>query len=176
MDSLLLILCSVLLSFTLITYFDVQIVPGLTSGSSYSSALCLFDMSPSFFKYFLAFWFNGMFKVHLVLSQNRPWNQPFSLWSSSSIWGKVHLETKIYASGVLTRIGGHTLSISLYQTSWVYIFLEVLSWTLEWRVSLELQLLSPCKPGATGSHLTTEKVPLGNKVRQKWVDLRGRET
>lgn len=29
------------------------------------------------------------------------------------VLGKVHLETKIYASGVLTRIGGHTLFLNI---------------------------------------------------------------
>lgn len=61
MISLLSILCSVLLFLTLVIYFDVVIIPGLASGSSSQPALCPSDMSPSFFKWFLAFWSKLMF-------------------------------------------------------------------------------------------------------------------
>lgn len=60
MGSLLTVLCSMFLFLTLIIYFDIQLVPGLASGNSFHLALCPFDMSPSFFKGFLAFWFNKM--------------------------------------------------------------------------------------------------------------------
>ena len=80
-------------------------LPRLAVGAFLSCLLYPFDISPSFFEHFFAFWHNRMFQSHLVLSLPQPWNQVFLQGPPVPFRGWLYLEAKVWVLDMLIAIG-----------------------------------------------------------------------
>lgn len=56
---------------------------------------CPFIMPPITSVHFLPFWHHKMFQAHLVISQSRPWNQPFLLGALVPIFEEWYLDNQV---------------------------------------------------------------------------------
>lgn len=73
-------------------------------GASASWPLSLFDIFPSSFQDFLAFWHDKMFRACLVPSPLQPWNQPSFQGALFLFSGKQYLESRVWAPSVLIAV------------------------------------------------------------------------